>query len=100
MAAKPKPMKIFELHHPTPDVYDWIAAETNVAALQVHMLESELMPGDFDGNEIIIEIPEDQWEDYGVFSKENKPINFTQWMKENPEGGYIASTVFTHPRIR
>lgn len=84
-------MRIFEFQFNVES--DWFAAETIIDAIRNYLTTSEC---DIDEIKDIVEIPESKWEEYKILDSDtDEPIqSFAEWIKENPDGGMIASTAY------
>lgn len=97
-------MRIYEIKH-ADDEKDWIAVKgTNMEALRVYCECTECDLFDMDGSEIR-EVPRDEWDKLFIRNEETiydedededceEMQSFTEWVKENPSGGMIASTMY------
>lgn len=80
-------MKIFEITAGKETV--WMAAHTNIEALQQYCIITDTDLNDFNSYDEITELPESEWDKHFI-QDDNK--SFADWMKENATPDIISGT--------
>jgi hypothetical protein len=87
-------LKIFELRWPDDEVA-WIAAYTNVQALQIYCTATDTDFHDLEGDEEIKELPPNKWRKIYVTDEDALPSqSLHQWMQDNQEPALIAGSIW------
>lgn len=88
-------MKIFELNWESQGEKEWIAAHTNIEALQVYCSITGTDLNDLDVEDTITEVPREKWTKMTVRDPDDSDITrtFAQWMKDNKKPDIIAGTM-------
>jgi hypothetical protein len=71
----------------------WMAAHTNIEALQQYCDTSGMRIVDFMPEDSVDDIKYECWEDcFTLDADNNRNMSFVKWMDQNPEGGKIRES--------
>jgi hypothetical protein len=79
-------MKIFEIRFEKEQEKAWVYALTNIHAIKTYCSVSGTDLVEFDKEDIIMEVPKEQWKDFTVYDDESEELDkktFEQWVFEN-----------------
>lgn len=91
-------MKIFQINWHDGEK-SWIAAKSNIQALQVYTDITLMELSEFEDNDEIIELDRGKWADHHITDGDEDDIGndnyttFEEWMLENDEPDIIAETI-------
>jgi len=98
-------LKIFELNWVNQGEKEWVAAETNIHALIVYTGITYTSLSDFDDEDFITEVPQEEWEKLSVRNTEfdeSEPedddnfreMTFKKWIETHNSPDIIAGTMY------
>jgi hypothetical protein len=86
-------LKIFEIN--TGGEREWVAAYSNIHALQVVYSFNDVDLMDYNSHDEVKELPREKWDEYTVKDEDDEAtMTFAEWMQANKEPDMIATTAY------
>lgn len=81
----PTELKVFELRWNQQGDREWIAARTNIDAIQTYLSITDMSIHELDNDDEIVEIPREKWSEYTVSNSDHDPSDPESKEKETFE---------------